>query len=604
VSSNSSLSLTSLDFDTIKSSLRTFLKTQDLFKDYDFDGPNISVLLDVLSYNTYLNSFYLNMLGSEMFMDSAQTYASVVSHAKDLNYTPQSRRSAQVTMDVTFNTSGLNGRLIIPEGTLFTGSNPNGSYTFVTSTTETYTSANDTYTCTGVDAYEGTYVEDTYVLDWSISSQSFVLTNSRADITSLIVTVVEDDVSTIFKRFKSLFGVNADTNAYFVQPYRDAKYEFLFGDGVFGRKPKNGAVIRARYRVTNGSDANGVASLDIMQDLGPINGGVVDVSAVTVTSNSAFGSMGETIEDVKFRAPRWYATQERAISNDDYRALVMANFGASIQDVAVFGGQEVEPKEYGRVILAVKPFGSTVVSDRMRADIIGYLYDKSQMSVEVRDCSYLYLNVESTVTYDPTSTSLYAKNIRNQIIDSVLDYSTASLEKFGADFRYSRLVHAIDTADDSVVSNDTTIRISKRLIPTNGGSYTTSFSYDNPIFAPGAYVSYADRYYDEPSITSSEFTYTDKNGVQYQLCRLRDDRHGGLTVYNYVNGVMSIIAEKIGTVDYSLGNVSINSMTLSNFGQYLTITMRPAGRDVSAKKSNIIVIDPAYVTVNVVTGAR
>jgi len=304
---NSALVLTSLDFDTLKSQLKTFLQSQSQFKDYDYEGSNMNVLLDVLSYNTYLNSFYLNMMASETFLDTAQLYSSVVSHAKELNYTPRSARSAKATVSCNFITTGISNTFSIPKGTQFSGQNANGSYTFVTDRTQTITSTNNVFSITSLDIYEGSYINETMIVDNTIENQKFVLSNKNIDTSSIVVTVSEDNGSNVndFLQSDTLYNLNSESQIYFLQSTLDGYYEIVFGDGVFGRVPQNNALILVTYRVCNGSDGNGVTTFFLNKDLGAYNGGN-STAKITPVVTSADGSPIETIESIRFRAPRNY----------------------------------------------------------------------------------------------------------------------------------------------------------------------------------------------------------------------------------------------------------------------------------------------------------
>ena len=268
-SSNASLSLASLDFDTLKASLKTFLSSQSVFKDYDYEGSNMNVLLDVLSYNTFMNAFYLNMAVSEMFLDSAQLRSSVSSHAKDLNYTPRSARSAKAVVDFVIPTSNA-VMFTIPKGTSFTGKNINGNYTFTTDKTITLTSGNNTFTAANLEIFEGSYSQDSYVMNYSDVTQKFTLLNPNIDTTSMVVIVSENNGANTaeFLLAENLFGLSGSSNVYFMQTDIDGRYQILFGDGVLGRRPLDGAVITAEYRSCAGDIANGVDTFVAENDLG------------------------------------------------------------------------------------------------------------------------------------------------------------------------------------------------------------------------------------------------------------------------------------------------------------------------------------------------
>lgn len=606
MAANSSLNLTSLDFDTLKNNFVTFLKSQDTFKDYDFTGSNINVLLDVLSYNTYLNSFYLNMVASEMFLDSAQKYDSVVSHAKELNYVPQSNKSSEAVVDVVFETIGLSGKLTIPQGTIFSGTNSNGTFYFITNYTGTYTSANNTYYANNIEIFEGSLTNQSFVTDYTVENQRFILDNSSIDLNSLTVNVVENNgaSNSIFTKVESLYGLNDQSNAYFVQASQNNLYELVFGDGVYGRKPQNGAIINVNYRITKGTAADGISNFQISQELDSVNNGVVNVSAITTTANSSSGAMAESAEDIRFRAPRWYAAQQRGVSNDDYKSLIYSQFGSYIQDINVFGGQEIEPKQYGSVVVCIKPVGGTIIPNYLKSQIVNYMSDKSQMKIITQDPDYIYLKINSHVYYNPTQTSLYENDIKNLVLQKISDYSYNSLERFNSNFRYSRFTAAIDASEPSVISNQTTILLEKRLYPLINYNTAISFTFDNSadIEATDPTIGYMPytAFSDEPVVSSSSFTYITQSGIEHTLCYIRDDNVGNLVVYKDINGIFTIIDANLGTINYTTGTINISKFNTSYYNQFISIYMKPMNKDVTVNKTKILLVDVNDVTINTI----
>ena len=604
--SNTSVSLTSLDFDTLKTNFQQFLTSQPAFKDYNFTGSNMNVLLDVMTYNTYLNSFYLNMVASEMFLDSAQKLDSVVSHAKELNYVPQSSKSAVANVSFTVATTGIQSPLTIPKGTTFSGQNSNGLFQFVTALNQNYTSANNIFTVNNLQVYEGAYLTDAYTVDYTQETQRFILSNPNIDTDSLIITVIESGVNTNFSQVSTLFGLGSQSNVYFLQAAQNSQYEIVFGDGLLGRIPNNLATVVATYRVTNGDAAQGVSSFLITQDLGAINGGIATVSTITTVANSSGGSPAQGIESIRKNAPRYFATQQRAVSSDDYASLIKSQYGGQIADVNVFGGELLNPKQYGRVAVCLKPQGSDIAPDYLKNQIVTYLspYVSLPTRVVVTNPDYVYIGVTSTVQYNVTGTTKLANEIQGIVTNAISNFSTNNLEKFNLDFRYSKFAAAIDNSDPSITSNDTEIKIIKRIAPVL--NYTTSYvlDYNNPtevesrITAQG-YVA-GKPFYDEPMVTSSAFTYVDSSGTQWPLSYIRDDNFGTLVVYTTINNIFTVINPTLGSIDYTTGLVTISNFTTSAYNQYISIYMQPATKDILVSKDKIIEIDLADVTVSVI----
>ena len=606
---NTSVSLTSLDFDTLKQSFQSYLTNQTAFKDYNFTGSNMNVLLDVMSYNSYLNSFYLNMVASEMFLDSAQKYDSIVSHAKELNYVPRSNQSPVANVSFTFTSLAGPPTFTIPKGAQFSGQNSNGSFIFTTSITQNYNSTNAIFNVENLKVYEGFYIQDVYVMDYTVDTQKFILSNQKIDTDSLTVTVIESGSNTVFARVDTLYGLSNTSSVYFLQGSQNNQYEIVFGDGILGRVPNNLATIVADYRVTNGSDAQGVNSFQLVQNL---NG---TPSNITTVSAAAGGANAETIDSVRKSAPRYFATQQRAVAADDYSSLVLAKFGGQISDVSVYGGETTEPKQYGRVIVTLKPAGSTIAPDYIKNEITNYLssYISLPTRVIVADPEYIYVGVNSTVQYNVTATTKTSTEIIRSIRDSISNFSSTTLEQFNSDFRYSKFATTIDNSDTSITSNDTEIKIIKRLAPLLNYATSYTLEFNNPTYREDyAEYSYTPTtpFYDEPVITSSAFTYVGSptsantylqvNDVSVPLSYIRDDNFGNLVVYSYINGVFTVLNNALGTIDYTTGVANIKNLKVSSYSNHISIYMKPKNKDILANKNKIVLIDLNDVNISVI----
>lgn len=601
---NNSLNLTSLDIDSLKQNYKNYLSNQSVFKDYNFDGSNISVLLDVISYNTYLNSFYLNMVASEMFLDSAQKLDSVISHAKELNYTPRSAASSEATISFDIVVTGSNGFITIPKGTIFTGSNANGSFNFVTEQAGVYASSNTTFNIANLSIYEGTYITETFIVDQSVENQQFVLSNQNIDVNSLTITVTENGVNTDFQQVSTLFDLTPQSNVYFIQAAQNLQYEIVFGDGLLGRYPTNFSTITASYRIASGPVGDGVTTFSCAQDIGILNGfGSAIIGTVTTVANSSSGALQESIESIRFSAPRYFATQQRAVASDDYSALVLDNFGGQIQDVAVFGGETLTPPQYGRVVVSLKPIYGTVVPDYLKNQINNFLlrYVSLPTRVIITDPDYLYCQIITNVQYDTTKTTNTTTQIIANILNSILTYNTNNLGKFGLDFRYSKLVAAIDGADPSITSNETNVQLIKRLTPLLNYPTSYTINFNNTLRVEESVAGYVPggKFYDEPVITSTAFTYVDSAGKQYPQSYIRDDNKGGIVIYTYINNTFTILNSAIGTVDYATGLLKINNLNTAEYGNYISVYASTLMRDIIINKTKILTIDPSDISITV-----
>lgn len=615
---NSSLTLSSIDFDSLKENFKEFLKTQSVFKDYDFDGSNINVLLDVMSYNTFLNSFYLNMVASEMFLDSAQKYDSVVSHAKELNYVPRSAKSSLAEIEMSLSTIGVDKRLTIPKGTRFTGFNSNGSFTFTTDETKIFVSSNSTFLVSNLQIYEGDYFNDSYVVDYDIENQQFLISNKNVDISSITVNVLENNgaSNTSFVKVDTLFGLNDKSNVFFLQGAQNNLYEVVFGDGLFGRNPLNGSIVNINYRVSSGVVADNVKDFVISTDLGPNNNGTVSVDSITLISSSAGGAEQESLESIRFAAPRYFATQQRAVSADDYKSLVLNNFGGEISDVVVYGGQEAEPKLYGRVIVSLKPSSGEIAPNYVKNKISNYLLEFIALPnrIVINDPEYLYCQIVTEVQYDKNSTTKTAEEIKTVVLDAISNYSINNIEKFGNDLRYSRLVADIDNSDSSITSNDTELRIIKRIAP-NFNQRTTydiiignvlyydATNYSNNEQHKALHDSEIDSRTTHSTLISSRFTYNAKDGKVYELAFFEDDADGNVKVYAPI-GESIIPIETVGTIDYVTGRVTLTDINIADYANYISLYLRSRYKDIFASQNKIIIIDPNDVTVSVIETLR
>ncbi len=607
---NSSIVLTQLDFDSYKDSLKTFLRSQDRFKDYDFDGSNLSVLLDVLSYNTYQNAFYLNMVSNEMFLDSAKLRDSVISHAKELNYLPRSFRSSSAVIQLVITSTNAEKRsIVIPKGTSFTSRVDDFTYNF--STTENYVITNRTpsgsnfvYESEPIRIYEGNYLSDTYTVNYD-RPLVYKISNKRVDIESLSVTVFEDNGTTVqtYKRATSLFGHDGNSKVFFLQPGIGDTYEVVFGDGVVGRKPKNNSACIIEYRTCNGELPNGAFKF--------INTARIDnepnVVIETITAASD-GAVAEDLNSIKYNAPRAFTTQERAVTSEDYENLLKANF-PEINAVVAYGGEDATPPQFGRIFLSIDLDEVDGLPKIKEAEYKRFLRSRSSVAIEPLFVSpdYTYLYVNTNIKYNINLTGLNPEDIRTFVIDSILNHASTNLNNFGRTLRYSRFIRDIDSAEASIISNETKIELIKYLTPVlsttvTGSATTTSGSlvslatsgvvssgqnvtidFKNALQndIPGKGSEYLTG--DIHVVSSSTFTY---NGLSN--CRLEDDGDGVMRIVN-TSGTNNRTILNIGTVDYDTGIIRINNFNITNYtGTSLKIYAKPRTLDITSVQNVIL----------------
>ena len=593
MAANSSIVLTQLDFNEFKNSLKSYLREQEEFKDYDFDGSNLSVLLDILAYNTYQNAFYLNMVSNEMFLDSAKLRDSVISHAKELNYLPRSFTSANAKIQLRVTpTDPDKNSIVIPKGTSFITRVDDFSYAFSTSENLVVTNkANGTFISDTITIYEGNYLSDTYAVNYN-NPLIFKISNKKVDISSVAVTVLEDNgsVSLEYSRATSLFGHDENSAVFFLQPSVGDTYEVVFGDGVVGRRPKNNAIIIIEYRVSNGELPNGASRF--------INAGRIDneanVSIVTLTA-AQDGAVAEDLNSIKFNAPRAFTTQERAVTAEDYENLLKANY-PEINAVTAYGGEDATPPQFGRIFVSVDLTDINGLPKIKEDEYKRFLRSRASVAMEPIFISpdYTYLKVDSIVKYNINRTGLNPEDVRTFVIDSILNYSSTNLNRFSRTFRYSKLVQAIDATDASVISNDTTVNLVKYLTPILGVPLNLTVDFKSPLTQEIPLLGDEHPAIDIHGVTSTPFTYA---GIQN--CILEDNGDGVMRIVTTAGASHKKVVD-VGTVDYDTGIVRLTNFVVQNYvGTSLKIYAEPRFRDITAIQNVILNIVESDVNITI-----
>jgi hypothetical protein len=587
MAANSSIALTQLDFDSFKTSLKTYLTEQSEFQDYDFEGSNLSVLLDVLAYNTYQNAFYLNMVSNEMFLDSAKLRDSVISHAKELNYLPRSFTSAKADIRLTVTPTDPNkNSIVVPKGTAFISRVDDYSFTFTTTQNLVVTNKIDgAFVSDTITIYEGNYLSDTYAINYA-NPLVFKINNKNVDISSIAVTVIEDNgsVNIEYSRATSLFGYDENSAVFFLQPGIGDLYEVVFGDGVVGRKPKNNAIVIIEYRASNGELPNGAFRF--------INSGRIDNEAnvaITTLKAAADGAVAEDLNSIKFNAPRAFTTQERAVTAEDYQNLLKANF-PEINAVTAYGGEDATPPQYGRIFVSVDLTEVDGLPKIKEDEYKRFLRSRSSVAMDPIFITpdYTYLKVDSIVKYNINLTGKNPEDLRTFVIDSILNYASTNLNSFSRTFRYSKLVQAIDATDNSIVSNETEINLVKYLTPVLNTSLNLTIDFKSPLTQEVPLLGDEHPIIDIHGVTSTPFTYT---GIQN--CVLEDNGDGIMRIVTPSGANHKKIID-IGTVDYDTGVVRLNNFNIQSYvGTSLKIYGEPRFRDITAIQNVILnVIEP------------
>jgi hypothetical protein len=595
---NNSLNIATLDFDTIKANLITHLRSQAIFKDFDFEGSNIAVLIELLAYNTALQSFYQNMLASESFLDSAQLRSSVISHAKELNYRPRSARSASATIQLSVEQSG-NNTLLIPKGTTFTTSFNFQTYTFSTNEAKVYYANLDPTTNTykfqtdDIDIYEGFYVTETFVMNYSNPSLQFVLSNPMVDTTSLVVNSVEDNGSTIIPYMLSdtLLGLSSDSKNYFLQATDQEKYEILFGDDIIGRKPADGAVIAVQYRISSGATPNGASLFSPDTDLTSDNSGRV---SLTTISKAIGGDNPESISSIRFYAPRHFQTQQRAITTSDYETLLKSQF-PEIDAISVYGGELVNPPQYGKVFIALSVSGLELIPDSKKQEYLNFI--KPMMANPIQPVfvnpTFTYIRIDSTVKYNLNVTNLKPNEISLLISNSITQFNTDNLDDFNSTLYGSRLVATIDSSHASIISNDTKVYAYKKIIPQVGPSQNIDINFGISLEHDIPQLPNVHPTNEVKTVFSSPFTLNGETVI------VEDDGNGTLRVVRLDNSNYTFV-KNIGTVDYSIGKIQLINFSCDKFvGDSIRFYVVTEDSDITSSYVDILKIDPSEVTITV-----
>ena len=580
MSANTYLNITEVDFADIKSNLKTYLQSQTQFNDYDFEGSNMSVLLDVLSYNTHYNAFYTNMLANEMFLDTAQQRDSVVSRAKELGYITRSARGASANVTITFTgVSNAISEFALPKNTTFTTSINNRTFTFVTPETNIIKNISNTFS-KAITITEGTPVTQEFTVN-DASPVKYVIPNENVDTRSIRVTVKESSASsanTIYTQATNIRDVNNQSAVYYLQETHDKQYEILFGTGSLGKPVVNGNVIQVEYRVCHGIQTNGANTFSIDN---------LSVAPSYTSTNLSVNSVArggveiESVDSIKFNAPRNYKIQNRAVVAKDFERIIL-NENTNLSSVVAFGGEEAIPAVHGKVYIAIKPQGELIPTATLKDEIKNSIKTRTMLGIDpiIIDPTYLYVIPTITTYYDTLKANIGTSQIQTLVRDSITNYSTNSLEQFGKKLRYSRFVRELDNTNDAVLNNEAEFQMQKRFVPSRTSATLVELEFHNAI--------------EKNSITSTTFTFNNF------IAQLDDDGLGNIRMFRFNTEKEQVfIDSKAGTIDYTIGKVSLNSFVVSAFdGIEVKVNANPVNKDIVPVREQIIIISSADAVIN------
>jgi len=576
--------VTELDFDQIKTNLKVFLSSQDKFNDYDFDGAGMNVLLDVLSYNTQYNALLAHMSMNEAFLDSAQVRSNAVSHAKNLGYIPKSRTAAQTKLKVTVTGDADSPTNVsIPKGYNFTGQIGSNTYTFVTNAAFNAVKSqfNNQYVFNEVHAYEGKLVNLTYRVDNKEEFQKFRIADPNVDTSTMLVRVRSSLTSndyTTYTHFNNILQVNDESKVYFLQENGNGQYEFYFGDGVLGYQPTTGQIVELTYISTGGLEGNGAKTFSANSLIGGQSSILVETISGFVKTIS--GAEKETIDSIKFNAPKLFAAQDRAVTSEDYRSILLAEFDY-IDDIAVWGGETAVPPVYGKVYVSIKPTTGEVLTDSTKNGIERYLTNKNVGSVtaEVVDPDYTYLNIEAFFKYNPNDTSRTKTQLETAVRQVITNYNNTTLKKFDGVFRQSQVLRLIDDTDQGILNSTIRLKMHKHIFPIAGvvSSYNIKFS------AP-MYLSDSDE-----SIISSNTFHTDSLGTEgtFTDIAIAGSTNRQVQVVSAATG--NVIIANAGTVNPTAGTISLSLNIAST--AVIKIYAKADSNDIAPKFNQLVAIE-------------
>jgi hypothetical protein len=591
---------TNLDFDQIKTSIKDYLRANSDFTDFDFEGSNFSVLIDTLAYNTYITAFNSNMVVNESFLDSATLRENVVSLARNIGYVPRSRSAAKASVSLSVQTDSDTPTLTLEAGLVCVGAANQSNYIFSIPENITTTVNSGTASFSNIDIYQGTFVRNAFVVDGSLD-QRFILNNSFIDTSTIKVYVKGTSDSGLGREYKlvdNILNLNSSSEIYLIQEVQDEKYELLFGDGYFGKKLENGAVITVTYIITDGIEGNGASNFSFSgRFLDSLNNVVTPTNTITVTTNNKASNGGdiESIDSIKYFAPRIYSSQYRAVTARDYEAIIQLIY-PNTESVSVVGGEELDPPQFGNVVISIKPKNGDYVSDFDKQTILTKLknYSLSGINQQIVDLKVLYVEVDSAVYYNSTEVS-NVNDLKTSVIDTLNTFAKSNINKFGGRFKYSKICQTIDNVNNAVTSNITRVKIRRNLkaLINQASQYEICFGNSFHINPAGF------------NIKSTGFTLAGRTGTFYFTDTPGTDGMGVLSIVkeSTTSGDYIVEVKSAGTIDYTKGEIIINTINVTSTvaeNGIIEIQAYPESNDVIGLKDLYLSFSVADSKINMV----
>jgi len=582
---------TNLDFKDLRTQIKGYLRANSNFTDFDFEGSNFSVLIDTLAYNSYITAYNTNMAVNESFIDSATLRENVVSLVRNIGYVPRSKKAAIAKINLSVDMGSIATNTVkLSKGIVATGTISNGSYIFsIPDDITVSVDSNGIASFNNIEIYEGSLLERSFLVQNDQPDAKYILPNASID-TSTIRVSIKDTITEEYSQYENIFQVNSESRLFLTQEIEDERYQLLFGDGILGKKPPNGGIITATYIVTNGSDGNGAANFSFAGKLtyGILNNAVTSgISFITTVQPSQNGAEIESIDSIKYLAPRVYASQQRAVTANDYTALIPTLF-SNVDSVSAYGGEELTPPQYGKVFITIKPKYGEFISDVTKDAIKQGLkkYTVAGIKQEFVDLSYLYVEYNSTVSFDPGQTATKL-GLASNITKAIDTYAASSdINQFGGRLKYSKLLNVIDKVDNSITSNITTLKMRRNLVPVYDAFANYELCYGNQF--------HADK--EGFNIKSSSFRITGVAGEIFltDLPNEDDPTKGTIKFFTVdSDNKITYVNSSAGSVDYARGEILIYPVSISSSSllNRIEIGVIPESNDIVAKENLYIVLD-------------
>ena len=588
-----------LDFDQIKTSIRDYLRANTNFTDYDFEGSNLSIIIDALAYNTYTTAYNTNMATNECFLDSATLRENVVSLARNIGYVPRSRRAARAR--ISFVVDGLEdtSTLTLNSGIICNGAGNNTNFIFCIPESITIPVVNGVGEFDNIEIFEGNFVSQTFTVDTSLFNQRFILDNSFIDTSTLSVKVKPSETSSstvTYQQINNIIGITSTSSSYLLQEIEDERYELIFGDNVIGKKLSNNNFIEVSYITTDGKDGNGASEFSFVGNITNQDGGAINpalIGLVTTEEKSRDGDEIESISSIKYFAPRIYSSQYRAVTSSDYES-VLGFIYPNVESVTAYGGEEMNPPRFGKVFISVKPRNGDFLSDQTKRDLIQKLksYSVAGIVPEFIDLKYLYVELEVNAYYNPNLND-NVENLKTGVSNALTQYSRSiDINKFGGRFKYSKAVSLVDNVDSSITSNITLVKIRRNLIAEIGKFAQYEVCLGNHIHSQeSAY-----------NVISTGFTINGIVGTVYMADEVIDRETGRMFFFTYTEGgTPTIVKKNAGTVKYLIGEVLIDTCNITSTviaNNVVEIQAIPHSNDVVGLRDLYIKFDMSNTTIN------